>query len=238
MEESRPFLEAEIPDSRRNSSSGWSLKRGIRSGITTSRFSKSSLFSHSAVFITTSIIWGCIILLIVHFHPHTFQQTTKTISSQPQHNKGFLATEIDYLTCGTSLQEAKDRGCVYDILDNHWIPGQCADEFSIKEYQMDGSWFPYADENRTMPLTREELGDRKMYYTSKRDHIVHCAALWRRQFRALSEGWKYVDSVLTDPEHTMHCSKYLVDASDHGPDFRTVPIEVMVSHAGCHVRAD
>jgi hypothetical protein len=161
--------------------------------------------------------------------------TFVTASSQP-HHIGFLASEIDYLTCGTSLQEAKSKGCLYDILSNHWIPNECADEFSIREYQSDGSWYPYNDENRTELLTREELGDRTFYYTSMRDHIVHCAALWRRQFRALSEGWRYLDSVLTDPEHTMHCSKFLVDMSDYGPDFRTMPIKVFVGHAGCHVR--
>ena len=237
MEESQPFLEESSPELKRNSDARWLLKRGVRSGVISSWFkNRSPLFSHCAVFVATSMVWGCIILLTIYFSPRTLQSTGKTISSPPHHHQGFLATEIEYLTCGNSLQEAKDKGCIYDILSNHWIPGECADEPSIKEYQSDGSWFPYADENRTELLAREELGDREFYYTSIRDHIFHCAVLWRRQFRALSEGWNYLDSVVTDPEHTMHCSQYLVDMSEYGPDFRSLPIKVFVGHAGCHVR--
>jgi hypothetical protein len=235
MEESRPFLRESSVELKRDSRFRW-LKLGGRSGII-SLWLKNPVSSHSAVFIATSMVWGCIIIMIIYFSPRTFESVAKSTSLQPhKHNTGILATETKYLTCGDSLQEAKARGCEYDILSNHWIPSECADEFSIKEYQSDGSWFPFADVNRTVPLTREELGDRRSYYTSMRDHIVHCAVFWRRQYRALSEGWKYLDSMIVDPEHTMHCSQFLMDMSEYGPDFRTMPIRVFVGHAGCHVR--
>jgi hypothetical protein len=125
--------------------------------------------------------------------------------------------------------------CQYDILTNHWLPGQCVDEFSIREYQSDGSWFPYADEQHTKRLAVEELGDLPFYYTSMRDHVVHCANLWKRQFRAMSEGWKHVDSVTVEEEHTMHCSDFLMKKAEL-PEYRQTPIKVFVGKSGCHVR--
>jgi hypothetical protein len=228
MEESQPFLKAkamfEAPDQKR--------KRlpFLRD--------QSALCTHFAVFVVTSGIWACLLLLINYFAPLSSNPppipTIKAV--EPSHGHGFLATEMEYLTCGTSLAEAKRRNCTYDILSNAWIPSPCSDENSIQEYQTDGSWFPFADSNHTQPLEREELGDLGMYYTNMRDHIVHCAVLWKRQFRAWKEGWKYLDDVLVDEKHTMHCADFLVDMTDKGTDFRKQPIEVIVGHVGCHVR--
>ena len=99
----------------------------------------------------------------------------------------------------------------------------------------DRSWFPYADESRTELLALEELGDLPYYYTSMRDHIVHCAMLWRRQFRALSEGWKYVDQITVDAHHTMHCANFLMEKAELQV-YREQAIKVVVGKSGCHVR--
>lgn len=188
---------------------------------------------HIAVVISTALLWGIIIVLIITFFPNQF----KDILHPPHiHNTTFLASQTHFLTCGHSVTEAKKIGCHYDILSNHWTPSLCADDYSIQEYKSDDSWFPYADGNRTQALAIEELGDLEFYYTSMRDHIVHCAMLWRRQYRAFSEGWKYVDQILMDPKHTMHCSQFLMDMTEHGQDYRTMPIKVFVGKAGCHVR--
>lgn len=239
---SEPFLRPKIAASDGKRTIRWLLPKRQAAD----RFFRSSIVSHLAVFIATTVLWGGIFFLTVHFAPHSRiihqVETSSSLSApaqqnpKPIHSHKALADEVDYLTCGTSLAEAKSRGCVYDTLDNAWIPGQCRDDFSITEYELDGSWFPYADENRTQPLSKDELGDREFYYTSLRDHIVHCAALWRRQFRAWTEGWTYLDDVLVDPVHTMHCSKYLVDWTDKFEnDYRTTAIKVVVGHGGCHV---
>jgi hypothetical protein len=234
MDDSEPFLRAKIESSDRNRSIRWLLPpRGVAEQLF-----KSSIASHLAIFIATTLLWGGIFILTARFSPRVIHHTDTSLGVQkpPLHSAKMLANEIDYLTCGTSLAEAKSRGCIYDTLNNAWIPGHCQDDFSIMEYEADGSWYPYADENRTQRLRKEELGDRDFYYTSLRDHIVHCATLWRRQFRAWSEGWSYLDDVLVDPVHTMHCSKYLVDLTDRFEnDFRVHAIKVEVGHVGCHV---
>src|ERR1700712_5700323 len=68
-----------------------------------------------------------------------------------------------------------------------------------------------------------------------RDHVVHCAELWSRQFRTLWEGWKYVDSVNVDLKHTMHCADILMSQANL-PAYHEMPIKVFVDKPRCHVR--
>ncbi|EXJ58088.1 hypothetical protein A1O7_05512 [Cladophialophora yegresii CBS 114405] len=243
MDDSEPFLPAKIEASEDDYRPlNWLLPRRRA----TDRILKSAMTSHLAVFVATTLLWGGIFLLTAHFSPAVVSRAEMAsntgvgnpLPAHTNHVGKLLANEIDYLTCGATREEARTRGCIYDTLSNAWIPGQCRDDFSVMEYELDESWYPFADVNRTQPLGKEELGDLDFYYTSLRDHIVHCAALWRRQFRAFSEGWRYLDDVLVDPVHTMHCSKYLVDWTDKFEnEYRTTAIKVHVGHVGCHVLA-
>jgi hypothetical protein len=187
------------------------------------------LVSHCLVFIVTSLLWGCYLLLI----------PTRSFSPQILDHSEYNSTLIpgaNYYHCGNSTEAAKAKGCQYDILNNHWVPAQCMDQDAIREYQSDGSWLGYADANRTEPLSIDAMSEMPVYYTNERDHIVHCAMLWRKQFRAFFEGRKYLDSIIVDEEHTIHCSKYLIEMSEWGPDFTQIPIKVFVGYAGCHVK--
>jgi len=71
-----------------------------------------------------------------------------------------------------------------------------------------------------------------------RDQIVHCAMLWKRQYRAFAENWRYIDSVIASEEHTYHYADYLMELTDDldHPDWRTVPINVDVRYAAYYDR--
>jgi hypothetical protein len=191
------------------------------------------LFAHVAVFLFTSIVWGLLLLLLVliaktsHIE-NPFQPYPKTVHSIFRNAKLF--------TCGNTTEEAKRAGCQYDILSNHWIPSLCMDQGAIEEYQTDGTWFGFADEGRTELLTIDAMGDLDFYYTSERDHIVHCAMLWRKQFRAFMEGRRFFDTIIADERHTIHCSQFLIDMTENGPDYWNRPIVTHVGHAGCLLR--
>lgn len=82
------------------------------------------------------------------------------------------------------------------------MPLPCYDASFIEDYQDDGSWAAFADEEMTVLLTVEEMGEREFYWTSVRDHVVHCALLWKKQFVYLFEERPAVDDVLVDGGHT------------------------------------
>ena len=230
-DESVPFLDDEASDIEHTRNVPWFRKDESSAYYSTWR-SVSPLIS---VFGFTTFIWVAILLFTIRSIQSPAKSQSQDSATSPVHHDGFLDSEIDFLTCGHNVEEAKMKGCRYDILTNHWLPEQCIDDFSVQEYQSDGSWFPFADENRTVPLAMDELGDLPYYFTSMRDHIVHCAMLWRRQFRALSEGWKYVDEITADAKHTKHCAQFLMDKAELQV-YRTQPIKVIVGKSGCHVR--
>ena len=193
----------------------------------------SPLLSHCTVFLATSILWGSLFLFITHFSPHIHKSIEPHENSEPHGN---FTSDAKFLTCGHSTPEAKNLGCQYDILSNHWVPDVCMDQEAVKVYQSDGSWFGYADENRTQLISIDTMSEMPFYYTSARDHIVHCAMLWRKQYNAFIEGRKNLDTIITSREHTEHCSKYLIDMTDWGTDFWNMPIKVFTGYAGCWVK--
>jgi hypothetical protein len=193
--------------------------------------------SHLVVFLATSLFWG-ILIYITHF-----QQTSQIPANTYRELKltnpevyGNFAANARFLTCGFSIEEAKALGCQYDILVGKWLPRFCIDEKSILDYQSDGSWFGYADEDRTELLSIEQMSEMDFYHTSVRDHIVHCAVLWRKQYQAFFEGRSIMDSMITSREHTHHCSQFLIEMTDAVPEYRTTPIKVFVEAGGCFVK--
>ncbi|KAI1401223.1 hypothetical protein F4819DRAFT_486869 [Hypoxylon fuscum] len=188
------------------------------------------------VFTLTSLFWG---ILLFQLQNSRLPEATpindiRLGTVEPAAN---FKTHAHYIRCGKSIAESKSLGCKYDILSNHWVPVPCMDDDSVKMYQADMSWFGFADENRTHLIdSTEAMGSVEVYYTNMRDHIVHCAALWKKQFKAFYEERIYYDSLILDPKHTYHCADFLVDMTDKGPDFRNIPIKVEVGHAGCWIR--
>ncbi|KAE8163770.1 hypothetical protein BDV40DRAFT_299114 [Aspergillus tamarii] len=188
--------------------------------------------SYGLVFIFTSLLWGSLFYAMYISRPNR-----KAIQSIHETKaRGNITTNAKLLNCGWTPEEAKALGCQYDILSNHWVPGVCMDQEAIEEYQTDESWFGFADENRTELLSIDNMSEMRYYYTTERDHIVHCAMLWRKQFRAFFEERDNLDTIIADREHTMHCSQFLMDMSDKGPDYRNMPIKTWVGYAGCWVK--
>ncbi|KXH69014.1 hypothetical protein CSAL01_12177 [Colletotrichum salicis] len=198
---------------------------------------RSTLFSHALVLIGTSLVW---ILVFFLFFPTpaattssqgtALSQSPTTYATDQRHN---ITTGRKRISCGSTTQEARAKGCKYDVLLNHWVPAQCFDKDSVDEYQEDASWGAFADKNMTQQLTIDEMSERDFYWTSIRDHINHCAIMWRRQFYALYDERAAIDTIVTSPGHTEHCSQYLMDAVDSK---WKEPTKTMRGFAGCWVR--
>lgn len=148
-----------------------------------------------------------------------------------------ITTSARLLSCGTSVASARAAGCKYDILLNNWVPAPCYDQEFIDEYTDDSSWGGYADEAMTQKLTPAEMSEREYYWTSLRDHVNHCAMMWRKQFWVLYEERRAFDTVIASPGHTDHCAQFLVNAGT-GDGNWTRPTKTEMGFAGCWVRQD
>ena len=224
--ESVPFM-----DDTESRSSTSTLRLDTRKPIRwqDSQIRVSSLISHVVVVIFTSLVWGGV--LIYHQHGRPPVRPFNLGAGQT------IFKGMRYLSCGGSLDEALENDCVYDMLANHYVPRICQDDASIKEYKTEGTtWQPYIDMNWTERLPSDDaMGPSGVYWTNQRDHIVHCAMLWRKQWRALTENRRFMDFTTVDRGHMMHCSQFLMDMTEPngGADWRETPISVEVGYSGC-----
>ncbi|KEF52130.1 uncharacterized protein A1O9_11756 [Exophiala aquamarina CBS 119918] len=187
----------------------------------------SIFLSHFLVFLLTSSLWVAISFAIAPASTNSTAVSTK----DERHNVTSNAWALD---CGDSVEEARELGCAYDVLLNHWVPAPCVDDEFVKEYQDDGSWAAYYDEGLTHQImTIDEMSEQDIYYTSVRDHINHCAVVWKKQFYMLFEERQAFDSVIVMPYHTDHCAQYLTEVSDRDWNSST---RVEVGFAGCWIR--
>lgn len=164
--------------------------------------------------------------------PSSSSSSTSYAARPDRHN---VTTGAHLLTCGPDVAAAKASGCRYDVLLNNWVPGPCFDQEFIDEYLDDDSWAGYADEAMTVRLTSREMSERPSYWTSMRDHVNHCAMMWRKQFWVLYEERRALDTVIASPGHTDHCAQFLTDAHDR--DW-TRPTKTEMGFAGCWVKED
>ncbi|KKY32382.1 hypothetical protein UCDDA912_g07660 [Diaporthe ampelina] len=160
-------------------------------------------------------------------------QGSSVITGQDMSRFHNITSGANYISCGNSTEEARSNGCTYDTLLNAWVPAQCLDQEWIDEYQDDASWTAFSDVNLTEPLKPDAMGERDHYYTSIRDHINHCAMLWRKQFWTLFEGRRVFDAVIANSYHTEHCASFLSELFGSN---RTEPTLVRVGFSGCWVR--
>ncbi|KIW03632.1 uncharacterized protein PV09_05384 [Verruconis gallopava] len=184
------------------------------------------LISHGLVFLATSLLWLAIWL---------YSSSLPFGGSRPdvniQHN---ITSNAKLLECGSSPREARALGCKYDILLNHWVPEPCYDEEFIQEYADDQSWAAYIDEDLTQRIySIHEMSEKDYYFTSFRDHVNHCAVIWKKQFWVLYEERKSFDTMIASPEHTDHCALYLSEAVNTNS---TEATRVTVGYAGCWIR--
>lgn len=175
-------------------------------------------------------------------HPddHPTTTTTTTTITPPLLN---ITSHATLLTCGASVPEARARGCRYDLLLNNWVPAPCYAQEFVDEYADENNysdspgsnWGGFADEALTQPLTRHQMAEAPFYWTSLRDHIVHCAVLWKKQFATMYEfeARGVLDTVLASAGHTDHCAQYLMD---FGMRNWTGPTKTEMGFAGCWVK--
>lgn len=190
---------------------------------------RTRIISHTLVFLLTSLLWLLIITLLTH-PAKIIWSTTNTTPGEPNYN---ITSNARLQTCGNTTTSALSAGCKYDVLLNNWIPSPCYDDEFIQEYTDDESWGAYADANLTIQLSPQEMSESEYYYTSVRDHINHCAILWKKQFFALYEERRAIDTIVASAGHTDHCAQYLMDVEESNVKEAT---RVERGFAGCWIR--
>lgn len=166
-------------------------------------------FQVISVFVATSIFWIVVLLVLRAATSHPSENITKDQSIRQNATSG-----MTLLTCGDSAAEAKKLGYKYDMELNNWVHPRCFDQNFIDDYHLDDSWTAFVDKELTQIVASGELGERKVYFTSERDHVNHCVMIWRRQSTLLFEQRDAIDDMSAILMHTQRCIDHLLTLND------------------------
>jgi hypothetical protein len=124
------------------------------------------------------------------------------------------------LECGTSPEEARVHGCVFDVMHYGFTPAPCYNatlsHIHWNELIALGLEF-WNDTTKTHLLPYEEIleGKHEFAYTSWLMHLQHCQYVLNRQIQSLVYGLP-IDNVLRNVSHAEHCLKEVRSPSDPG----------------------
>lgn len=127
---------------------------------------------------------------------HTLSKTTRPVRS-----------------CGQTATEARARGCEFDPLAACWLHKDCALDYTEEFLSfVDGKPFEYYyDQAGTRKMEHvDEIAELGYYWSSIREHLVHCSFILRRGHDTRDRGAR-VDSMAGDLHHSDHCSEFLMD---------------------------
>ncbi|OAG13183.1 uncharacterized protein CC84DRAFT_1212625 [Paraphaeosphaeria sporulosa] len=118
---------------------------------------------------------------------------------------------LKYDQCGTTADEARARGCVFEITGFTWLPRECQDtetEDEFLDYLAENDLNIYRDTKYTdiVPIEEVRLGNGPGFFVRQQYHVTHCQFLLRKLHRAQTSG-RMIDGQIMPTHHTVHCGE-------------------------------
>lgn len=134
----------------------------------------------SRLVVVTFAIWGFLSLLA------TITQHLR-VQDYDIYHPATLPTDYNHCNCGSTIAEARSKGCKYDSMGAAWLPDYCRDDdltstFARAGTEPDGSWPYYADANGTQRVSVEGIAamGRGNFYATRYWHVAHCLFYWEK----------------------------------------------------------
>jgi len=142
---------------------------------------------------------------------------------------GMLAGEI--LDCGWSPEEARAKGCVYDVMMQDWVPVPCYDSDLTEKYLAEGNWTWYGDGEGKTIISDEEMrkGEHGYAWMATSYHHAHCVFSWVKLVGALRNNQGISEELLSN-HHVMHCSH---GALKESPNDEGLGVQAPTNYAKC-----
>lgn len=116
-------------------------------------------------------------------------------------------------SCGHTAREAEALGCEFDPLSACWMHRDCPRDYTDEFLAfLGGKPFDYYyDQAATRRIeTWDELAHLGYYWSSTREHLVHCSFVLRRGHDTTNRGAR-VDNMAGDLHHNDHCAEFLME---------------------------
>ncbi|KAL2060604.1 hypothetical protein VTL71DRAFT_9245 [Oculimacula yallundae] len=113
--------------------------------------------------------------------------------------------------CGRTPDEARQNGCVFDLMMSGFVHPPCYDQELSDRFLRENNFAFFWDREGTKQFTEAEarLGNYKIMYTNGTFHYQHCAYIWAKQVRARRKSVYVLDSQSRSVEHVEHCFQRL-----------------------------
>lgn len=118
---------------------------------------------------------------------------------------------LRWTDCGTTPDEARDRGCHFDILSFAWQTPECYDRETSEAFlRHNGTWSYFSTRKGDVQVPEAvAISGEQMVLVTAGYHFTHCTYMWRQLHRAYSV-LGYIDEHLGNWNHTLHCQKVLL----------------------------
>lgn len=203
---------------------------------------KSHLFpttinKHTVILIILENILLASALLLV-LRPSSPPATNLVYERLTLDNKTFPSGSLSWsqtfeaLPCGRTPEEAKARGCKFDMLATAWLPPRCIDYELVEEFMKLGDWqfYPEYHGNHTYASYEPEylgsISKPRSIWTTRAWHHMHCLYMWKKIGRALVKGTPSDAETVSEP-HTHHCMKAMEEVV-YGPPRDPHEVEVFL----------
>jgi len=151
-------------------------------------------------------------------------------------NPASSSSHVQVAPCGSNPQEARARGCHFDIISFAWLPDACYDKELSDGFDDMAEWKWWLDPNATQPVSHAEAmtGEHTGLYVNWEYHLRHCTAMWKKLHRALlGDGKRAIDSYVGPIQHTEHCEKMLL--RPRGIGFEDINTIILVKYPDCGI---
>lgn len=119
--------------------------------------------------------------------------------------------------CGSTPDEARAAGCVFDVMMQLWTPPECMDAPLSERFLEKGNWTWYADSNAEHSYSDEEIrkGNHDVVYVAQSYHRHHCIFAWERLVRAMRNQAPLIEELISY-DHVMHCRHRTLTLPEEG----------------------
>ncbi|KAL7798031.1 hypothetical protein V8C37DRAFT_368433 [Trichoderma ceciliae] len=189
---------------------GTTQEAGYITGRPRSRIPRFLVISCPLLTIISSLLVVLVIAVIV------ISLSSPTIITKTLTQFNPTTTGVMVKPCGSTPDEARSRGCHFDVISFCWLPSQCYDSLLSEDFDSMNHLEWYLDPNRTQPLTHDQImtGEYTGLYVNWEYHVRHCTAMWKKMHRAfMGEGRKAVDGYIASYAHTKHCEHMLLSSN-------------------------
>ncbi|TDZ71705.1 hypothetical protein CTRI78_v001814 [Colletotrichum trifolii] len=187
------------------------------------------LFAFSLPLLATAVV---VIVAFTGFVEHAVFRATL---GDTRHER---APKVMIKPCGSTPQEARQKGCHFDVISFCWLPSQCYDAQLSREFDEANHLEWFLDPNRTEPLTHQQImtGEYTGLYVNWEYHVRHCTAMRKKMHRAIirenGQGAEAIDGYIGVYEHTKHCEHMLLAGRNIAPDVINTRIAVKYPDCG------